>query len=135
MYGAFVACCAGALFVLLLVPSARADIAKGNYGAIVSARNAEKEALLAECPYVRLRDDLFARYVRDPGAVADEGDVVVDSSWVIVQPAPDDAVAVKMGAMLPELFPVVGSEYDDGPIVNALLFKPGDEPAKGPVQV
>lgn len=91
---------AGLLGVSLCGVSATADILTGQYEAVVAARNAEKEALLAKCPYVALRDDLFARYVRDPEATAVEGDVVVDASWAIVQANPNDPVAVKMGAML-----------------------------------
>jgi hypothetical protein len=100
MYYRFKGYCAVALTVSLLVSPATADITKEEYNAIVAARHAEKEALLAQCPYVKLRDDLFARYVLDPEAVANEGDVVVDASWAIVQPRPDNPVAVKMGAML-----------------------------------
>ena len=100
MYDRFKASCAIVLIVFLLVPFATADIPKEQLGAIVAARSAEKEAFLAECPYIKLRNDLFARYVRDPEAVAGEGDVVVDASWIIVQSKQDDPVAVKMGAML-----------------------------------
>jgi hypothetical protein len=92
--------CVTALIVSFFVLSATADIPKGEYAAIVAARYAEKEALLAESPYVRLRDDLFARYVRDRQVVPNERDVVVGPRWVIVQPKLDDLVAVKMGAML-----------------------------------
>ncbi|MCF6284409.1 MAG: hypothetical protein L3K26_04395, partial [Candidatus Hydrogenedentes bacterium] len=89
-----------ALGVSLFVSTALADISKADYGEIVAKRNAEKEALLAKSPYVTLRDDLFGRYVRDPGAQAGEGDVVVDASWAIVQSQSDDPVAVKAGMML-----------------------------------
>jgi hypothetical protein len=100
MYHRFKLGCIIAWAVFLFVPSATADIEKGDYGAIVAARNAEKEALLAECAYVKLRDELFARYVLDPEAVASQGDAVVDASWAIVQPKLEDPVAVKMSAML-----------------------------------
>ena len=97
----------------------------------MAARNAEKEALLAESPYVRLRDDLFARYVRDRKVVPNEGDVVVDASWVIVQPKLDDPVAVKMGAMLARFLqevmglelPVVKRASTDGATDGLILLK------------
>ena len=77
-----------------------ADIDPAEYPEIVAKRNAEKEALLAESPYIALRDSLFARYVGDPEAAPEEGDAVVDTTWVIVQPDADEVVAVKMSAML-----------------------------------
>ena len=117
------------LITTLVCFAAGADIEKGEYGRIVAERNAEKERFLAECPYIELRDELFARYVRDPGAVPVEGDVVVDGSWVIVQPHEDNAVAARMAGMLARFLdevmelelPVV-SEAPSGPAPGGVIL-------------
>lgn len=88
----------------LLTLSVAADIAPEDYPRIVAERNAEKEALLAASPYIALRDELFARYVRDPEPEPREGDIIVDDTWVIVQPVGGDVVAAKMAGMLARFF-------------------------------
>ncbi len=95
------------LGALLLLPPAMADIAEADLGAIVAARNAEREALLAESPFLTLRDDLFGRYVRDPEAPTQEGDVIIDASWAILQPSPENPVAAKSATMLAQFFQTV----------------------------
>jgi hypothetical protein len=92
------------LALLAFLTPAFADIDPAEYSKIVAARNAEKEALLAESPFVAMRDSLFARYVRDPEAKAAEGDVAVDATWTIVQPESGNPVAVKMAGMLAGYF-------------------------------
>ncbi len=89
-----------ALTTVLLGSAAWADIDQAEYPAIVAARHAEKEALLSGSPFLTLRDDLFARYVRDPESPTQEGDVVLDDTWVIVQPLPDNPVAAKSASLL-----------------------------------
>jgi hypothetical protein len=108
--------------LIVLIHPAFADISKGDYGEIVAARSAERAATLAESPFMVLRDQLFGRYVLDPEAKAQEGDVVVGATWRIVQPNVDDPVAVKGGKMLAQFFsevmgltlPVVASAPESG---------------------
>ena len=92
------------LGALILLPTAMADIAQGELGTIVVARNAEREALLAKSPFLKLRDELFGRYVRDPEAPILAGDVVVDGTWVIQQSDPENPVALKSATMLAQYF-------------------------------
>lgn len=84
---------------LLLAPLGSAfatDLTEEEYHAIVAARSAEKEALLNTSPYIALRDELFARYVRDPNAQPQPNDVVVSDGWAILQEDTDDPVAQRM---------------------------------------
>jgi hypothetical protein len=126
------------LVLLASVLPAFADIDPAEYPKIIAARNAENEALLAESPFIALRDSLFARYVRDPEAQPRDGDVAVDSNWTIVQPAADNPVAAKMAGMLAQYFkdvmamelPVVG-EAPGGPHILLRTSGGGKEGVAG----
>ncbi len=90
---------------LLFTPSlASADILMDEYPKEVQKRYQEKEALLNQSPYVKMRDELFGRYVHDPKAPKQDGDVIVNEHWAIIQPASDNPVATKMGHMLAQYF-------------------------------
>lgn len=66
------------------------------------ARTLEMAAAYETCPYAFLSKDYFARCVRDPDAVAAEGEVGLDARWRILLPSDADPLTIIMAQHLRE---------------------------------